>query len=77
VYRTTPGARATAGPQVRLRFGAPYATPPTVMLTPQSAAAARSRPYVSVTKDHVEVCVVEPLGEGERGEIVFGYQVVG
>ena len=77
VVRYTPGARATAGPQVRLRFAAPYATPPAVMLTPQSAAAARTRPYVSVTKDHVEVCVVEPLAAGERGEIVFGYQVVG
>ncbi|MCJ0700509.1 hypothetical protein FRIG_05090 [Frigoribacterium faeni] len=55
----------------------PFATPPTVVLTAQSAAAAASRPYVSVTKDHVEICVVEPLPAAQRGEVAFGYQVVG
>ncbi|MDY0890591.1 glycosyl hydrolase family 28-related protein [Frigoribacterium sp. CFBP9030] len=75
--RYTPGAAAKAGPQVRLRFAAPFATPPTVVLTAQSAAAAASRPYVSVTKDHIEICVVEPLPAAQRGEVAFGYQVVG
>lgn len=75
--RFTPGSAAKAGPQMRLTFATAFAVPPTVVLTALSAAAARCRPYVSVTKDHVDVCVVEPLAADQRGEIVFGYQIVG
>lgn len=72
------GAVPRAGGQVRVRFAAPYAEPPVVVLTPATSRAATSGAFVTTTPDGFVLETATALPAGLPGDALrFSFHVVG
>lgn len=72
------GTAPREGGQVRVRFVAPYAATPVVVLTPASSRAATSGAFVTATPDGFVVETSTALPAGLSGDALrFMFQVVG
>jgi hypothetical protein len=72
-FRT--GTAPQTGAHVRLTFATAFSSPPTVVVTPASAAASGASSYVEAAADHVDVCLSGVVSAAQT--LRFSYQVIG